>query len=163
MRRADNWRSFANNGICQPDSVRRRAILNFLVQCPRDRPSFSHHCHRVGNLVGECGSCRVLLCASVESRISGAGRPISSAFGTPLSGTSVGKPSPSTTLSGRLTSTVRSRWVDAWGEDQVLASGKSDVDRLRRVRRFGDEETLDRDRRTGGRPIGPGCALGVTT
>jgi len=52
--------------------------------------------------------------------------------------------------------------VDTRGEDQVLASGESDVDRLRRVRRFGDEETLDRDGRTGGRPVGPGRALGVT-
>jgi hypothetical protein len=35
MTRTDNWSSFADNGICQPDTVRRRAILNFLVHSQR--------------------------------------------------------------------------------------------------------------------------------
>jgi hypothetical protein len=35
MTSTDNRASFADNGICQPDIIRRRAILNFLVHSRR--------------------------------------------------------------------------------------------------------------------------------
>ena len=38
---------------------------------------------------------------------------------------------------------------------------ESDIDRLRRVGRFGDEEILDRDGSTAGRLISPGCVQEV--
>ena len=61
----------------------------------------------------------------------------------PFAGTIVGKPSPSTTVSGRVTSMVWLQLVDAGGEDQVLSPGQRRVDHRGRVAWGGDEEPLE--------------------
>ena len=137
--------------------------------CRRSAPPIRKNtsCSAVGSAgVARCERAAVPTCeqhrrvhrAGVEHEAGELSTPGTSATviaASPCCGHSVGKPRPSTTVSGALDLDRLVEVVDARREDQVLAPCERAVDLLRGVARLGEVELVERDRRAGRRPAAP--------